>query len=692
MKTVFKCLFLLLLISLISSCKKSKTVTLGSLLEEMTNRDLKSEYPSPYFTCKQFSSYDRATVSPNNKSWFANWDRSMFVRIDTIKGKKEYVLMDTDGPGAIVRFWMTFGGENSGKGILRIYFDNESVPTIEGNPFDILSRGALVGAPLSTSVSDSTQFAMRGHNLYLPLSYKKHCKIVYQSDNIKDPGAKTGGEAVYYNIDYRTYQKGTNVITYSPLELEKYKNILQITQDKLENRTVDLPKDSKRSALKGKIGAGKSLELSINERSGAIRGLTFKVKATNLEQALRSTVLEITFDGKTTIKCPIGDFFGAGYKVRFTNTYYTKVTNDSLFSCFWVMPFKKECKIKLVNLGNQLVEITKGEITIAPYHWDSNTMYFSAAWKQYTHLATGEMKNQEGNGGPFDMHYLDLKGKGVYMGDGICIFNIVYAWWGEGDEKIYVDNEKFPSFIGTGTEDYYGYAWCRPEKFSNHPFIAQPDGSGNFVPGYSVNIRLRGLDGVSFSQALRFDMEMWHWTRAIINFSHVNYWYIKPVYAIESPSDLKDATEPVALKREDIVSPVVTNDTIEAENLILENKTGGDFYYANNIHKGWSGNMQMAWEGAKPSDKLTLSFISKEEKSVDATVTYSEGKEYGRYEISFNKAADVNVDANNPKTMLSKLIVKHIHLVKGENTITITSLPSKGKNETLVGIDCIGFN
>ena len=33
------------------------------------------------------------------------------------------------------------------------------------------------------------------------------------------------------------------------------------------------------------------------------------------------------------------------------------------------------------------------------------------------------------------------------------------GWWGEGDEKFFVDGEKFPSTFGTGSEDYFGYAW-----------------------------------------------------------------------------------------------------------------------------------------------------------------------------------------------------------------------------------------
>ena len=48
------------------------------------------------------------------------------------------------------------------------------------------------------------------------------------------------------------------------------------------------------------------------------------------------------------------------------------------------------------------------------------------------------------------------------------------GWATKGDEKVYVDGETFPSHFGTGTEDYYGYAWGRYEPWINHPFVAQP--------------------------------------------------------------------------------------------------------------------------------------------------------------------------------------------------------------------------
>ncbi|WP_081852558.1 glycoside hydrolase family 172 protein [Prevotella sp. 10(H)] len=680
----------ILILLLAASCAKNyPPVTMGTLLDEMVNREALAQYPDPYFECKQFSSYDRATVDPGDKSWFANWDRSMFIRIDSLNGKKEYVLMDTKGPGAIVRFWMTFAGENSGKGIMRIYLDNDSVPVIEGSAFDVISNGLLVGAPLSASVSDSTKYEMRGHNLYLPIPYARHCKVTYESENIKDAGAKTGGEAVYYNINYRTYAKKVVVHTYSLQDLTTYQPEIIKVQQKLQSKDAMFPENIVTDNLNGNIAAGKSIEKIITNKSSAIRGLKFKLEADKLEQALRSTILEISFDGNTTVKCPIGDFFGTGYQIRKSSTWYTKVEEDGTMSCLWVMPYKKECTVKILNMGDQEVKVIKGDIITAPYNWDGNTMYFGSSWKQFTDLKTGEMKNNEGDGDPFDINYVELKGKGVYAGDGITLFNTVYAWWGEGDEKVYVDNETFPSHIGTGTEDYYGYAWCRPEKFIDHPFISQPDGSGNFDPGYTVNLRFRGLDAIPFRQAIKFDMEMWHWTKAIINFAPVTFWYISPDNVKDNSFDVKDAMEPVVLERKQLISPLLTENKIEAENLNMEEKTDGYFHYGNAVGRGWSNNMQMIWRNAKSESKLHLTFESENEMTADATVVYSKGKEYGKYKISIN-GRETMINSDDKEFNIANATINNIAVKKGKNDISITLL-SSGKKENLVGIDYISF-
>ena len=59
------------------------------------------------------------------------------------------------------------------------------------------------------------------------------------------------------------------------------------------------------------------------------------------------------------------------------------------------------------------------------------------------------------------------EGQGRFCGVMLHVWNPRGGWWGEGDEKFCIDGEKFPSTIGTGSEDYFGYAWCNPTLFEN---------------------------------------------------------------------------------------------------------------------------------------------------------------------------------------------------------------------------------
>ena len=184
--------------AMLFSCTNEK-ITLESLLQEMTDREALTHFPSPAYTIKQFSSYDQKSTGPDKEGWFANNDYTHFIREETNNERREFVLFDSNGPGAVVRYWMTFAGAGASEGTLRIYIDNESQPVIEDSVLKVLSGGLLAEEPLSTSVSPKTDYQRRGHNLYLPLPYAKHCKITYECDSIiiENNHRKP---SVYYNL------------------------------------------------------------------------------------------------------------------------------------------------------------------------------------------------------------------------------------------------------------------------------------------------------------------------------------------------------------------------------------------------------------------------------------------------------------------------------------------------------------
>ncbi|WP_133303501.1 hypothetical protein [Bacteroides sp. AF25-38AC] len=236
--------FMGLVVLFLASCQEQQPITISSLLEEMINRESLTRYPTPEYSCSQFSSYDRRSVTPDSIGWYANKDNSNFLRIDSINGRREFVLFDAAGPGAIVRYWSTFCNERCGQGILRFYFDNDSLPTIEGVALNILSGGELVGTPLSASIPEEAPYLKRGHNLYLPLPYAKHCKITYEKDNVfsHDCDDPRTCEAIFYNINYRTYTKGTQIITFSKEELTKANKILENVQNRLSSKIKNIRK------------------------------------------------------------------------------------------------------------------------------------------------------------------------------------------------------------------------------------------------------------------------------------------------------------------------------------------------------------------------------------------------------------------------------------------------------------------
>jgi hypothetical protein len=227
------------------------------------------------------------------------------------------------------------------------------------------------------------------------------------------------------------------------------------------------------------------------------------------------------------------------------------VTDDGTMHAFWVMPFAESCTLTIHNLGKQDVSLADGAVQIGDWDFDDRSLHFHATWRQYTKIDTGPRKDQTGKGA-FDVNYVEINGEGQYVGDTLTLFNGIDAWWGEGDEKIFIDGESFPSHVGTGTEDYYGYAWCRPECFQA-PFHAQPTGAGNLAGGFSVNSRYRSLDAMPFSKSLKFDMELWHWRNTRMNYAPATFWYARPGAQCNVAPDPASARLPVARKRSDVV-------------------------------------------------------------------------------------------------------------------------------------------
>ena len=684
----FHFIFGILLAYLFSSCTKEK-ITLESLLNEMTDRKEITYFPENLYALKQFSSYDRKTVSPDNQDWWANADYTQFIREEKTDGRREFVLFDAEGPGTVVRYWMTFAGEGASAGTLRIYIDEAETPAIEGNVLEILSGNVLAPKPLASSVSPDTEYQRRGHNLYLPIPYSKHCKITYECDAVNFEKDRWR-PSIYYNICYRTYESKVEVESISDEVLKRASaSINENAKKLLQVLTSDQTEISKSATL----AENETASLAFREKGKTISGIAVKISAENLNQALRSTILSISFDGNETVWIPVGDFFGTGYQIYPSQTWYTQVDENGFMKSYWLMPFKETANISLINHGNQTVN-AELEISTEDYVWKKSSMYFGASWHEYYQLNTATNDSLENHEWHFDVNFVDISGQGIYAGDALTIFNTVDAWWGEGDEKIYVDGESFPSSIGTGTEDYYGYAWCRPEKFS-HPFIAQPTGAGNFHPGMTVNMRFRTLDAIPFNSKISSNIEMWHWVKTKINYAMSAFWYVKPGFQVNVKPDIESVKNPVAMKRSDIYKPV-TDETGKMEGEFLDvtyvssgtvSTQSGDF--------GWSGESQLWWRNANAGDELITKFILKETGKYKVSAQLTKAVDYGMIQLYLNGIpVGTKFDGfsdNGVRPIQIELGTQM--LSEGENIFSVKILGSNKKAEpgNMAGIDYLQF-
>ncbi|MBR5626595.1 MAG: DUF2961 domain-containing protein, partial [Thermoguttaceae bacterium] len=356
------CLFTLTgFILAVSVPLQAQTVSLRTLLDRLTetpafvqrDNDQAALFAAPKFTCKQASSYDRAAVSPT-ENWFANADTAQFIRQEKNDGRDEWVLIDAEGPGAIVRWWITAPHY---KNNFRIYIDGNPEPVITGNIADIVGGEQLTTAPLSSPRAG-------GRDLYLPIPYAKNIKIT--CDNLPEQGN------LYYQINYLTFEPGTEVESFSLEQLNscadqlkqvnqillartpesgtRFSSLLKQVNQPLSAQTVSAQDQPERTVLPGKTwNCGCML-------SGGIQEFCLALKAEDMACATRNTIICLSFDEEETVWCPVSEFFGTGVGVNPYKTWFTEVkpTTDSgfaRFTSFWTMPFKKNAKITILNLG-----------------------------------------------------------------------------------------------------------------------------------------------------------------------------------------------------------------------------------------------------------------------------------------------------------------------------------------------------
>jgi hypothetical protein len=663
---------------------ESGPITLESLLKEMVDRDAAARFPDPAYTCKQFSSYDRKSKTLDDpQTWFANGDSNQYLRVEEVKptdgnraGRTEWVMADMDGPGAVVRIWSA-----DPKGKLRVYIDGNATPAIEALMEDVLGGKWKVASPLSQEVA-------RGWNLYLPIPYARHCKITSDQNGF------------YYHVNYRTYAPGTAVESLTNDGLDRAREGVERTNLTLFGKApATLATEYHNEGTLGSwtIAPKETKTFELPKGPLCVHLLAFRVNSGTLTEALRSTVMSASFDGEETVWAPLGDFMGMG--VGSNKLEHWWITTRSAFggmtgAIAWPMPYRSEGRLTFTNLSNDPVELTC-KIKADPWTWDERSMHFHASWHSEYPI------HAYGGRGTKDWNYLEATGKGVYMGDALAIMNPLPEWWGEGDEKIYVDGETFPSHFGTGTEDYYGYAWSSPIIFQ-HPFHAQPrcDGAPTNTWGHTTVTRVRSLDAIPFTKSFKFDMEIWHWKECDEAYAATTYWYAIPGATSNRKPQPEEAAKPIP-QPPPLPKPFKRPAAIECESMTVVSQSPGTpvekqdmTTFAPHV---WSGESQLWVKGDKPGAFVEVRFPVEGTAPRRIKLYATKSWDYGILRFTVNgKRAGPDVDlfsgGENVVILAGPLDLGVFEPVDGQMTLkaeVVGANPKALETKSYFGLDCV---
>ncbi len=182
------------------------------------------------------------------------------------------------------------------------------------------------------------------------------------------------------------------------------------------------------------------------------------------ERWFRELVIRIYWDNEEnpSVVCPIGDFFLSGWGKALEVTALPMGTFPTGgMNCFLIMPFKKHARITIENLAPMEVLYFYYAISVDECEVLDDEAYFHAYFNR-----TNPVKYMD------DYTIIDnIKGKGHYIGTQLSWQQNDQDWWGEGEVKAFIDGDsEFPTYCGTGTEDYFGGAWGFLNNFSA-PFM-----------------------------------------------------------------------------------------------------------------------------------------------------------------------------------------------------------------------------
>jgi hypothetical protein len=403
--------------------------------------------------------------------------------------------------------------------------------------------------------------------------------------------------------------------------------------------------------------------------------------------------LRVYYDGspEASVDAPLGDFFAVGHGFeRTVESSMIRASSDGRArNSYWPMPFRKSCRITVTNEGRRRLDHVY-------YHVDWEKVPSLPPDTAYLHARYRQSLPAPDDGSPYV--FLDVKGRGFYVGTVLSVVQPSAGWFGEGDDRFFVDGERKPSLMGTGSEDYFNDAWGLHVTNGLYTGVTVADGTG--LGSRMTAYRWHVLDPIPFSKSLHFDLEHLGWT-------YNQDGSIKSAYGVR-----EDLMSSVAFWYQDGIAtglppvPYGSARLPQGNALQIEVEGAMDAIAAEKgkaevvLDLFWSKDV-VVFHGEGPGSKLTIPFDVAEAGDYELATQVAQGSDYGIYTVLLDgktpaapvlehePGADVrpqlSFDGYAYETYVGMdYLIGWPRLTQGKHTVTFVCI---GKNAASTGYD-----
>ena len=291
--------------------------------------------------------------------------------------------------------------------------------------------------------------------------------------------------------------------------------------------------------------------------TGIINHIWITISPPPGELSRNDIILRIYWDGNDypSVESPIGPFFGQGWDERYNYASLPLAAgpeNGTSLVSYFAMPFEKGARVEIENQTDKNInafyfyvdyfEMEQLPEGMGRFHaWYNHNLTEALPEGETEWALTGEWKPNTQRERNYVM--INTKGKGHFVGVNYYVHSPTPMWYGEGDDMWFIDGEKTPSLIGTGTEDFFNTSWCPKEPFS-HPYFGYPRVNNDIGwLGRTHVYRFFISDPIYIEKEIKGTIETGHNNNLTLDLATVAYWYQDEAVSLP-PAPTKEMRQP----------------------------------------------------------------------------------------------------------------------------------------------------